>query len=63
MLESTDALLALSLTNDLPLSISIDATQWWQYREDLWNWWDPSRPTYNDASERRRGRLVSSTVD
>lgn len=50
MLESTDALLALALDNDLPLSLSIDATQWWQFREDLWNWYDKSRPTYNDAN-------------
>ena len=58
MLKSTDALLSLALTNDLPLSISIDATQWWQFREDLWNWWDDSRPTYNDASESFHARNI-----
>ena len=46
-LQSVDALLALVDANDLPLSISLDATQWWQGRPDLYNWWDPSLPGYS----------------
>ena len=47
MLNSTDALLSLVEQFDLPLTISIDATQWWQYRPDLWNWWNTSFAGYN----------------
>jgi hypothetical protein len=50
MLESLDALLALALNNDLPLSLSIDATQWWQFRPDLWNWYNSSAPGYDAAN-------------
>jgi hypothetical protein len=47
MLEQLDDFLALSLANDLPVSISVDATQWWENAEHLWNFWNKSRPTYN----------------
>jgi len=47
MLQSVDALLALSLANDLPLSLSIDATQWYSTRPDVWNWWDPQLPGFS----------------
>jgi hypothetical protein len=47
ILQSVDALLALVDANDLPLSISLDATQWWQGRPDLFNFYDPSQPGYN----------------
>lgn len=50
MLASIDALLALSLANELPLSISLDPTQWWDSRPDLFNWWDPTAPGYNPAN-------------
>ena len=41
MLLSLDALLNLVVTNDLPLSISIDPTQWWTSASSLF---DPSVP-------------------
>ena len=50
MLASVDALLALALDNALPLSVSLDPTQWWQSRPDLYNWWDPSSPGYDPAN-------------
>jgi hypothetical protein len=46
-LASLDALLALVEANDLPLSISLDATQWWQGRPDLYNWWNASAPGFD----------------
>ena len=50
-LQEVDAFLALSVANDLPVSMSIDATQWWEEAEHLWNWWNASRPeTYNPAN-------------
>lgn len=51
MINSTDALLQLVTDNDLPLSISIDATQWWQFRPDLFNWWNSSLPTFNPLNK------------
>ena len=50
MLRSVDALLALALANGLPLSLSVDPTQWWQSRPDLYNWWDPASPGYDPAN-------------
>ena len=51
MLQELDAFLALSVTNDLPVSMSIDATQWWEAAEHLWNWWNASRAeTFNPAN-------------
>jgi hypothetical protein len=47
MLASLDALLALALANELPLSISIDPTQWWDSRPDLWNWYNKDAPGFN----------------
>lgn len=39
--------LALSVKYDLPILIKLDAEIWWQYRSDLWNWWDTSISGYN----------------
>lgn len=50
MLQSVDALLALALANDLPVSLSIDATQWYSTRPDVWNWWDEALPGYNPVN-------------
>ena len=50
MVRSAEALLALSLANDLPVSLSIDATQWWTARPDLWQWWDATAPGYNSTN-------------
>ena len=43
MAEQVDEFLALALANDLPVSISVDATQWWESAEHIWNWWNSSR--------------------
>jgi len=51
MLQSLDALLlALSLTNDLPVSLSIDATQWWSMRPDVWNWGNQDLAGYDPSN-------------
>ena len=50
MLRSLDALLALALANELPLSLSIDPTQWWDSRPDIWNWWAPGEPGFDAAN-------------
>ena len=47
MLASLDALLSLVQANDLPLSISLDPTQWWEARPDLWNWYDRHADGYD----------------
>jgi len=49
-LASLDALLALALANDVAVSVSLDATQWWQARPDLWNWWNASAPGFDPAN-------------
>jgi hypothetical protein len=48
--NSTDALLALADEFSLPLAISVDATQWWTTRPDLFNWWDPAAPGFDPAN-------------
>lgn len=35
---------------DMPVLIGLDGFEWWGGRPDLWNWWDPSRPGYDDAN-------------
>jgi hypothetical protein len=48
--NSTDALLAIADQFNVPVSLSIDATQWWTTRPELWNWWNASAPGYNPAN-------------
>ena len=51
LLEQVRLMLSLSLANDLPVSFSIDATQWWGGREDLFNFWNATRnETYDPAN-------------
>jgi hypothetical protein len=53
MAQQVDEFLALSLSNDIPVSMSIDATQWWEDAEHIWNWWNKSRTqTYNPTNVR-----------
>lgn len=49
-LESLDALLALVEVNDVPISISIDPTQWWQTAAVLYNWDAPGQAGYDPAN-------------
>ena len=46
MLKSMDALLELALANDIPVSLSIDATQWYSTRPDVWNWFNSELPGF-----------------
>lgn len=39
--------LMLSEKYNLPICVKLDAEIWWEYRSDLWNWWDPAKPGYN----------------
>ena len=51
LLEQVRLMLSLSVANDLPVSFSIDATQWWGAREDLFNFWNSTRnETFNPAN-------------
>jgi hypothetical protein len=50
MVRSAETLAALAEANDLPLSVSIDATQYWNTRPDLWQWWDPAAEGFNPAN-------------
>ena len=34
-------LLEMSEKHDMPVLIVLDGENWWDYRADLWNWWDP----------------------
>lgn len=49
-MEFLDNVLALSLANDLPVSVELDVFQWWNGRPDLWNWWNASAPGYDPAN-------------
>ena len=50
MVESAEKLVALVEANDIPISLSIDPTQWWTTRPDLWNWWNASAPGFNASN-------------
>ncbi len=43
-------LLALSEKHDIPVLIVLDGENYWGYRPDLWNWWDPQAPGYDPAN-------------
>ncbi len=42
--------LNLCLKHDLPVLIALDGEYWWEDRPDLWNWWRPDHPGYNQAN-------------
>lgn len=39
--------LMLSEKYNLPICVKLDTEIWWEYRSDLWNWWDQEKPGYN----------------
>jgi hypothetical protein len=39
--------LAWAQKYDIPIQIKFDTEYYWDYRIDLWNFWDPARPGYN----------------
>ncbi|MBI5473963.1 MAG: hypothetical protein HY961_16615 [Ignavibacteriae bacterium] len=43
--------LALSRKHRLPVLIHLDGENYWGYRPDLWNWWDPAKPGYDPANK------------
>lgn len=42
--------LSLSQANNLPVSIALDAFEWWNDHPELWNWWNASAPGYDPAN-------------
>ena len=48
--RSLRRLLALSRKYDTPVRIALDGQNWWDYRPDLWNWWDRQKPGYDPAN-------------
>jgi hypothetical protein len=49
-LQFLDNQLALALANDLPISVELDVFQWWNGRQDLWNWFNESAPGYDPGN-------------
>ena len=43
--------LELAKKYSLPILIKLDAEIWWQYRSDLWNWWDDTKAGYNPKNK------------
>jgi hypothetical protein len=39
--------LALAKKYDIPILVKFDTEYYWNYRPDLWNWWDPSIAGYS----------------
>ncbi len=37
----------LAEQTETPIYIQIDGEIWWQGRPDLWNWWDPDKPSFD----------------
>ena len=48
VLNKLQSQLDLSLKYNLPIFIKLDVEVYWDYRKDLWNWWDETdKGTYN----------------
>jgi hypothetical protein len=43
--------LQLSSKYGLPVIVQLDGEQWWDYRSDLWNWWDPAQSGYDPENK------------
>lgn len=48
--RSIERLQAAAEAADVPVFFVLDGQNWWQTREDLWNWWDPSLKGYDPAN-------------
>jgi len=46
-LASLNNQLALAKKYDIPILVKFDTEYYWDYRPDLWNWWDPTIGGYN----------------
>lgn len=45
--RTVERLLDLSQRLDIPLLLVLDGQNWWDYRSDLWNWWDAKRAGFD----------------
>ncbi|HEY3281822.1 MAG TPA: hypothetical protein VGN26_06065 [Armatimonadota bacterium] len=52
MEASLSRVLALAEKHQVPVLIVLDGQNWWAYRSDLWNWWDPTQPGYDPKNAR-----------
>ena len=50
MHETLSKLLTMAQKHDVPILIGLSGENWWDYRSDLWNWWDAAKPGYNPAN-------------
>lgn len=46
-LDKLNNQLALAKKYDIPILVKLDTEYYWDYRPDLWNWWDSSIAGYN----------------
>ncbi len=52
VLNKLQSQLDLSLKYNLPILIKLDVEVYWDYRKDLWNWWDATdKATYNPLNK------------
>ncbi len=45
--ESLRCFLQSAQRTDTPVIVQFDCENWWGYRGDLWNFWDPEKPGYS----------------
>ena len=48
--RSLTRLLETAEQTGIPILITLDGQNWWQNRPDLWNWWDPNLPGFDEAN-------------
>jgi hypothetical protein len=48
--QSLKNFLSVAQKLDVPIVVQIDTEHWWNYRSDLWNWWDKEKPGYDPAN-------------
>lgn len=48
--KSLRRLLEAAEQADVPILVTLDGQNWWQSRPDLWNWWDPDLPGFDEAN-------------
>ncbi len=50
IMEGLTNLFAASVETGIPVMVALDGQNWWEYRPDLWNWWDPESPGYSPSN-------------
>lgn len=48
--ETARRLLDLAVKLDVPILLTLDGQNWWDFRPDLWNWWDADARGYDPAN-------------